>query len=52
MNLEDLLLKHNKSANLLNDTEKYNIPKKVIDLHDLPERKTEIKLGTATQSAL
>jgi hypothetical protein len=50
--LKDLLLKHDKSANLLNDTEGCNAPKRVVDLHDLPEREAEIKLGIVTQSAL
>jgi hypothetical protein len=41
MNLEDLLLKYNKSAYLLNDTGECNIPKKVVDLHNLSERETQ-----------
>jgi hypothetical protein len=48
MNLEDFLLKYNKSAYLFNDTGECNISRKMADLHDLSEREVEIKLGIAT----
>jgi hypothetical protein len=48
MNLENFLLKYNKSVYLLNNIKGYNILRKIINLHNFPEQKIEIKFKIAT----